>query len=69
MAARGFYSYTESMNKTVLLIAATIGGLIGGYVPMLFGDTNMFDGWSVLGGLIGGLAGIWLGVVISKQLG
>lgn len=36
---------------------------------MLFGDYNSFDGWSVLGGLIGGLVGIWLAVVLSRRFG
>lgn len=46
---------------------ATIGGVAGGYVPVLFGDTELLDGWSILGGLIGGLLGIWLGVKIAKR--
>lgn len=57
------------MNKRVILLAATMGGIVGGYVPVLFGDTDLLSGWSILGGLIGGLAGIWLGVAVSKRLG
>jgi hypothetical protein len=55
------------MNKSLLLVMATIGGAIGSYVPVLFGDSSMLDGWSILGGLIGGLLGIWLGVKLSQR--
>lgn len=48
---------------------ATVGGIVGGYVPVLFGDTELLDGWSILGGFIGGIAGIWLGVKMSKKYG
>jgi hypothetical protein len=57
------------MNKKVILFFATVGGIIGGYVPVLFGDNEFLDGWSILAGTIGGIVGIWLGVVISKRLG
>lgn len=57
------------MNKGLILFFATIGGLAGGYVPVLFGDSNMLDGWSILTSTIGGFVGIWLGVVASKRLG
>lgn len=57
------------MNKKVLLFFATVGGIIGGYVPVLFGDNEFLDGWSILAGTIGSIVGIWLGVVISKRLG
>lgn len=57
------------MNKKVILFFATVGGIAGGYVPYLFGDKELLDGWGVLGGFIGGVLGIWLGVIISKRVG
>lgn len=54
------------MNKKILLLFAIIFGALGGYIPVLFGGTD-FNGWTILGGLIGGLFGIWLGVVVSKR--
>ena len=48
---------------------AILGGIVGGYVPVLLGDTEILDGWSILGGMIGGFVGIWLGVVLSKRYG
>jgi hypothetical protein len=29
----------------------------------------MMDGWSILGGFVGGIVGIWLGVVAIKRFG
>lgn len=55
------------MSKRTILIFATVFGIAGGYIPYLFGDTNMLDGWGILGGLVGGIFGIWLGVVMAKR--
>ena len=57
------------MNKKVILLIATIGGIAGGYLPVLFGDNDPLGGWSILCGTLGGLVGIWLGVVLSKRYG
>ena len=57
------------MNKRVILLFATVFGALGGYVPVLFGDHELLDGWSILGGMIGGFFGIWLGVKASKRWG
>lgn len=53
--------------KSWLLFMATIGGGIGGYMPVLLADSSVLDGWSILGGLGGGLLGIWLGVKLAKR--
>jgi len=57
------------MNKTVILFCATIFGLAGNFIPMLFGDNDFFSIWGILGSVIGGLFGIWVGVKISKRMG
>ena len=57
------------MNKKVLLFFATVFGIAGAYIPVLFGDTDPLSGWSILGSVIGGIFGIWLGVVVSKRWG
>lgn len=57
------------MNKRIILIFATVFGILGGYLPMLFGDNQLLDIWGILGGLIGGIFGIWLGVYVSKRWG
>lgn len=55
--------------KQIVLISATIFGIAGAYVPALFGDSDIFSGWSILGGLVGGIFGIWLGVFVYKRWG
>jgi hypothetical protein len=57
------------MNKRVILLFAAIFGAVGSYVPVLWGETDLFGGWSILFGMVGGLVGIWLGVVVSKRWG
>jgi hypothetical protein len=57
------------MNKRLILLFAGIFGFIGSYVPVLLGDHDLLGGWSILGGLIGGLFGIWLGAAASKRWG
>ena len=52
------------MNKTLLYLLISVGGGIGGYLPVLFGDSSMFSGWSVLGSTIGGIAGVF----VAKRL-
>lgn len=46
---------------------ATVGMVAGGSAPMLFGDNSLLDGWGILGTVVGGFVGIWLGVVIAKR--
>lgn len=54
--------------KGLILLFVTIFSTIGSYIPVLFGE-SMLGGWSILGGLIGGLFGIWLAVRVAKQYG
>ena len=58
--------YNNRMNKTVIMFFTIIFSLIGGYLPVLFGD-SIFSVWSILGGFVGGILGIWVGVVVSKR--
>lgn len=57
------------MNKKLLLFMAFVFGLIGAYVPVLWGDNDLLSGGSIIFSLVGGLFGIWLGVVLSKRFG
>ncbi|HMT18982.1 MAG TPA: hypothetical protein PKD20_03905 [Candidatus Saccharibacteria bacterium] len=52
------------MNKTVMYLFISIGGAIGGFIPVLFGAGGV-GLWSVLGSTIGGLAGIWAATKLS----
>lgn len=55
------------MNKKLILFFATIGGLGGGYLPVVFGNNDFT--LSILTGTVGGLLGIWLGAVTAKRVG
>ena len=55
-------------SKTIVSIGMAIGMIVGGFIPWLFGDHSMIDGWSILGGFIGGIAGIWAGVKVNQRL-
>jgi hypothetical protein len=57
------------MNKGLILLFSTVFSIVGSYVPVLFGAGGLLDGWSMVGGFIGGLLGIWLGVVASRRWG
>ncbi|MDQ5932350.1 MAG: hypothetical protein WBK76_02870 [Candidatus Saccharimonadales bacterium] len=54
--------------KQLALLGAILFGAIGSYVPALFGDTNLLSGWSILGGMVGGLFGIWVGVKLYRMM-
>ena len=58
----------DSMNKTIIMFFVLVFGLLGGYLPTLFGE-DLFSLWGILGSTLGGFFGIWVGVVISKRFG
>lgn len=55
------------MNKKVVMTFAVIGMTVGGCIPMLWGDYNFVDVPSLLLGMVGGFAGIWLAVWLGKR--
>jgi hypothetical protein len=57
------------MNKRVILFFATVFSIAAAYVPVLLGDKELIDGWTILLGLVGGIFGVWVGVVVSKRWG
>lgn len=48
------------MTKLVMYIILTVTMFIGGYLPVLLWGADPLGGWSILGGLIGGIIGIWI---------
>jgi hypothetical protein len=54
---------TVMPRKKMIMLGMVIGSIAGGYLPALFG----FDGLmvSLLGSLIGGIIGIWMGYKFS----
>lgn len=58
------------MNKKIISFFALVVGGIGSYIPIMFGwDPVGMNGLSIFGGLVGGVLGIWLGVVVSQKYG
>lgn len=46
-------------DKSLYFFGATVGGLIGAYIPALWGDTGLLSVWSIIMSTVGGLTGIW----------
>lgn len=55
------------MNKKAIMFFAIVGMTLGSFVPLLWGETNLLGGMSILMSMVGGFAGIWLGVWLSKR--
>ena len=59
------------MNKSIVYIVLGVTTTVGAVVPMLFGldDGSGLSVWSILGGLIGLIVGIWLSWQLAKRYG
>lgn len=55
------------MNKRTVYLFSGVFGTLGAYLPVLLGVDDGFGGWSILGGFIGGLFGIWVAVKVAKR--
>ena len=49
-----------------MYIILSIGMGLGGYLPVLFGQ-SMLGGWSILGGFVGGIVGVIFYAKLRKQ--
>lgn len=56
------------MNKKLIMFSLVAWSIIGSYIPVWLGE-SMLGGWSIIGGTIGGLFGIWLGAWVAKRYG
>jgi hypothetical protein len=54
----------KGMGKSVIGLSATLGTVVGGYVPVLWGASG-FSLVSLVFGFAGGVAGVILGVRVS----
>ena len=52
------------MERSVIGFCALVGGTVGSFVPELWGGSSLSVA-SVVAGLAGGVAGIWLGARVS----
>ncbi len=52
--------------KKFVYLGAFIGSVLGGYLPVLWGD-DAFGGMSIFLGFVGGIVGIWAAFWIGKR--
>ena len=53
-------------SKPFVWVGMTIGSVAGGYLPALWGDTNIFSFASLILGSLGAIAGIYIGFKMSQ---
>ena len=54
--------------KTFIWLGLLVGGIAGGYVPVLFGS-SLFSMASLLGNTVGSVVGILVGYKIAQHTG
>jgi hypothetical protein len=55
------------MTKGLVYLLIFLGGAIGSYIPVLFGQ-DMFSLASIIGGILGSFAGIWAAVKLNDYM-
>lgn len=53
-------------SKPFVWAGMILGSFIGGYIPSLWGDTNLFSISSLVLGSLGAIAGIYIGFKMSR---
>jgi len=53
------------MNKGITTLFVFVGGALGSYIPVLFGQ-SAFSIASVVAGGLGGIAGVWAAYKLSQ---
>lgn len=56
-----------SMNKGLLYLCITVGGIVGSYIPVLFGAGGL-SMISIMGGVVGSFAGIWAAIKLNDRI-
>ena len=55
------------MNKNIIMLFMVIFSAAGSFLPILVDGGDIFSLWGILGGFVGGIFGIWVGVVVAKK--
>ena len=56
------------MNKALMWTSITVFGLVGAYIPVLLFKASDLSVWSILGGIIGSFAGIWVAMKLNDYV-
>lgn len=56
------------MARTFIYAGITLGGLVGGYLPVILFHASAFGAASIIGGIVGGFVGLWAGFKIYQSL-
>jgi hypothetical protein len=56
------------MNKGLMWICITIGGIVGSYIPVLW-HAGYFSMTSIIFGGLGSLAGVWAAYKLNDYIG
>jgi uncharacterized membrane protein YeaQ/YmgE (transglycosylase-associated protein family) len=51
----------KTMEKLTIYTGLTIGGIIGGYLPVVLFHVSAFSWLSLICGFVGCIVGVWLG--------
>jgi hypothetical protein len=54
--------------KKMIYLGAFLGGIVGGYIPSLWG-ASVFDLSSIFWGTLGTILGIWIGYKVGRYQG
>ena len=54
--------------KLVIYVFLTLGSILGGWLGSLLDKGALLGPWSILFGLIGGLAGVYVGYKINQRI-
>jgi hypothetical protein len=55
--------------KAAIYAGATVGGIIGGYIPVIFQHASALSMSSLAWGSVGTIVGLWAGYKIARYLG
>jgi hypothetical protein len=53
-------------SKKLLWLGVAVGGMVGAYMPGIWGDADVFGMASIILSALGSLIGLWLGFKASK---
>jgi hypothetical protein len=56
------------VGKTLVYAGAMLGGLVGGYLPVVLFHASALGWISIVGGIVGGFVGLWAGFKLYQYL-